>query len=231
MKQGNPTEFQTQDAFDDTLSPVRLNIQSTIHGLLAHRRSPRAFSDRPIEPWKVASLFEAARWSPSCANEQPWYFIIATPDDTVAYRAFYQSLNEGNRRWAAKAPLLVLGLARATFDSSGRPNRHAWYDLGQSVAHLSVQATALGLVVHQMAGFDPEKFKQSYPLREGFEPVVVFTVGYPGKPDELPEDLRTRELAPRTRKPLESFVFTEQWGVPSHHIQQAGTPFLEPSKN
>jgi nitroreductase len=224
-------KFQTDNLTDGRLTPARLNTQSTIHELLANRRSPRAFSEQPVEPRKIASLFEAARWSPSCANEQPWYFIVATPVDTVAYRAFYESLNEGNRRWVTKAPLIALGVARSTFDGTGRPNRHAWYDLGQSVAHLSVQATALGLVVHQMAGFDPGKFKQLYPIPDGYEAVVMFAVGYPGRPDDLPEDLRKREETPRSRKLLESFVFTDRWGTPSCHIPSESVQFPEPSKN
>lgn len=224
-------KFPTENLDAGLLSPARLNEQSTIHDLLANRRSPRAFSEQPIEPWKIASLFEAARWSPSSANEQPWHFVATTPKDETPYKVLLESLSEGNRRWAAKAPLLVLGVARSMYGNSGRPYRHAWYDLGQSVAHLTVQATDLGLVVHQMGGFDPDKFKQHFPIPEGYEPVVVFTVGYPGRADELPEDLRKREQSPRTRKPLESFVFTDQWGVPSHHIQLKSLKFSEPSQN
>jgi nitroreductase len=211
--------------------PARLNTQAAIHELLANRRSPRAFSEEAIEPSKIASLFEAARWAPSSANEQPWYFIAATREDSVAYSALNESLVEGNRRWAAKAPLLVLALTQSTYNRNGQSYRHSWYDLGQSIALLSVQATALGLAVHQMGGFDPRKLKELYPTPEGFDPVVIFAVGYPDQPEILPEDLRKRELAPRSRKPLESFVFSDQWGKPSHHIDSNSLSQSQPSQN
>ncbi len=214
-----------------TPAPQRLNTQAEIHELLASRRSTRAFSREPIEPWKIMSLFEAARWSPSSANEQPWYFIAAIKDDFATYSALLESLSERNRRWASNAPMLVLALAQSTYSRSGQPYRHSLYDLGQSVALLSVQAIALGLSVHEMGGFDPEKFRRVFPVPEGFDPVVIFAVGYPDAPDSLPEDLRARERAPRSRKPLESFVFTERWGKPSHHIQPQSVSSGEPSRN
>jgi nitroreductase len=99
------------------------------------------------------------------------------------------------------------------------------------MAMLSVQATALGLAVHQMGGFDPEKLMQLYPIPEGFTPVIIFAVGYPGQSEKLPEDLQKREQAPRSRKPLESFVFTDQWGKPSPHIQSQSLLQLQPSTN
>lgn len=215
----------------NTTAPQRVDEQAEIHDLLARRRSTRAFSHQPIEPSKIMRLFEAARWSPSSNNEQPWYFIAATREDHSAYSALLESLTERNRRWASNAPVLVLALAQSTYSRSGQPYRHAWYDLGQSVALLSVQAIALGLSVHEMGGFDPEKFKELYPIPEGFDPVVIFAVGYADTPDSLPEDLRKREKAPRTRKPLESFVFTEQWGKPSRHIQTQRIPSEQPSRN
>ncbi len=216
---------------DTTPAPQRLNTQAEIHELLASRRSTRAFSHQSVEPSKIMSLFEAARWAPSSANEQPWHFIVATREDSSTYSALFESLSERNRRWASNAPMLVLAVAQSTYYRSGQSYRHSWYDLGQSVALLSVQAIALGLSVHEMGGFDPEKLRQLYPIPEGFEPVVIFAVGYPDAPDNLPEDLRKREQAPRSRKPLESFVFTIQWGKPSHHIQPQSVSSAQPSKN
>ena len=224
-------KFQNEILNDSIPVPDRLHTQAAIHELLAARRSTRAFSRRPIEPSKIMSLFEAARWSPSSANEQPWYFIAATRESSFAYSALLESLSERNRRWASNAPMLVLALTQSTYGKSGQPYRHAWYDLGQSVALLSVQATALDLSVHQMGGFDPEKFLQLYPIPDGIEPVVILAVGYPEVPQSLPEDLRKREQAPRLRKPLESFVFTDQWGKPSQHIQEQSPSPAQPSRN
>lgn len=223
--------FQTESSSVTNPIPRRLHTQAAIHELLASRRSTRAFSQQSIEPSKIMSLFEAARWSPSSANEQPWYFIAATKEDSLAYSALFESLSERNRRWASNAPMLVLALTQSTYSKNGQPYRHSWYDLGQSVALLSVQATALGLSVHQMGGFNPVKFVQLYPIPEGFEPVVILAVGYPDVPESLPEDLRAREQAPRSRKPLESFVFTDQWGKPSHHIHPQIPSPLQPSRN
>ncbi len=224
-------KFHPEISSDTTPAPQRLNTQAEIHELLARRRSTRAFSHQSIEPTKIMSLFEAARWSPSSSNEQPWYFIAATREDHAAYSALLESLSDRNRPWASNAPMLVLALAQTTYGRSGQPYRHALYDLGQSVALLSVQAIALGLSVHEMGGFDPGKFRELYPIPDGVDPVVIFAVGYADTLDSLPEDLRKREEAPRTRKPLESFVFTEQWGKPSRHIQTQRMPSEQPSRN
>jgi nitroreductase len=198
--------------------PKRLNTRAPLDKLLSDRWSPRAFSTTPIEPAKIVSLFEAARWSPSSANEQPSHFIAATRDDAHVYDAIVESLMEGNRRWAQNAPLLIIGVAQSSYSKTGKPYRHSWYDLGQSIAHLTVQASSLGLAVHQMGGFDTEKARTLLAIPDGFEPVIALAVGYAELPDTLPEDLRHREEAPRTRKPLEELVFTEAWGEPSHHV-------------
>ena len=211
--------------------PDRQDIQAPIHDLIANRRSPRAFSDQPIESAKLLSLFEAARWSPSSANEQPWRFIVASQDDSREFSALADSLMEGNRRWALRAPVLILAMAQTTYTRTGKPNSHAWYDVGQAVALLSMQATALGLAAHQMGGFDADKIRQHLAIPEGFEPVVIVAVGYPGSTVDLPEDLRKREQAPRTRKLLETFVHTGEWGRPSPHIQTSSSRLTQPSTN
>ena len=223
--------FQTEENGLKMDLPVRLDPQAPIHELIANRRSPRAFSEQPIESAELLSLFEAARWSPSSSNDQPWRFIVATKDDSRIFSALVESLMEGNRRWAERAPVLVLALAQSTYSKTGTAYRHSWYDLGQSVAHLSVQATALGLAVHQMGGFDADKARQLLSIPEGFQPVIVFAVGYPSQPSTLPADLRKREQAPRSRKLLQDFVHTEEWGKPSSHIQSQNSLLTEPSTN
>ncbi len=222
---------QTQFHTTDTFAPARLDTQAPIHELLANRRSPRAFSEQPVESDKLLSLFEAARWSPSSANEQPWHFIVATKDDSRVFSALVESLMEGNRRWAERAPVLVLALAQSTYAKTGKPYRHSWYDLGQSVALLSVQASALGLAVHQMGGFDAEKSRQLLSIPQGFEPVIMFAVGYADQPAALPDDLQKREQAPRSRKLLQEFVYTEEWGEPSSHLKTQSSLLTQPSTN
>jgi nitroreductase len=183
-----------------------------IEELLKRRWSPRAFADRPIEPEKLLRLWEAARWSASTANQQPWYFIVATKQDEAEHTRLLSCLRENNQQWASRAPVLMVSVAKLTFDANGQPNRHAFHDVGLAVANLITQATALGLGVHQMAGFYPDRVRELYGVPEGFEPVAGIVLGYPGDPDILPDDLKQRELAPRVRKPLESFVFQGAWG-------------------
>ena len=186
-----------------------------IHDLLRRRWSPRAFSDRRVDPAIMRSLLEAARWAPSSYNEQPWSFIVATKDDPVEFGRLLSCLVEGNIQWAQHAPVLMVSVARLTFEDDGKPNRHAFHDVGLAVANLIVQATALGLVVHQMAGIFPDKIRELYGIPEGYEAVAGIALGYPGDPQSLPEELRKRELAPRERKPLTEFVFSGSWGQTS----------------
>ena len=185
-----------------------------IHELLARRWSPRAFAERPVEPEALRSLFEAARWAPSCNNEQPWRFVVATHDDRTTYDRLLACLAEGNRKWAYRAPVLILSVAHMNFEDDGRPNRHAFHDTGMAAEHLALQATALGLAAHQMAGFDIKKARTDLKIPSGYEPVAMIAVGYPGDPNLLPDYLKQRELNPRERKPVADIAFSGQWGIP-----------------
>jgi nitroreductase len=189
--------------------------QVPVHEVIGRRWSPRAFSPRSVEPEKLQSVFEAARWASSASNEQPWAFIVATKDDPKNYEAMLGVLVDFNRGWANQAPVLILTLAHTQFEKDGRPNRHGFYDLGQAAANLSLQATALDLATHPMAGFDAEAARQRFAVPAGWEPVSVIALGYPGDPDSLNKTLRQRELAQRKRKPLQSLVFSGTWGNPA----------------
>jgi nitroreductase len=183
-----------------------------IHPLLAERRSLRAFSPGAVAPETLGSLLEAARWAPSCMNEQPWSFIVATKENKIDFDRLLGCLLDFNLQWAQHAPVLILSVARLTFAANGKPNRHALHDVGQAMAALTFQATASGLVVHQMAGFDAVKARREFSIPLDHEPVAVAAIGYPGSTDSLPEKLREREVAPRTRKALTDFVFECDWG-------------------
>jgi nitroreductase len=183
-----------------------------IHELLLERWSPRAFADRPVEPEVLRRLFEAARWAPSSYNEQPWAFCVATRDQPEAYARILSCLIEFNQTWARSAPVLMIPVTHLTFERNGQPNRHAFHDVGLAMAQLTVQATAEGLAVHQMAGILPDKAREVLGLPEGWEAVTGVAFGYAGDPATLSEELRKRELAPRTRKPLGAFVFDGAWG-------------------
>jgi len=184
-----------------------------IHPLLQRRYSPRAFSGEPVEEGAIHQLFEAVRWAPSSYNEQPWSFIIATPEEE-SFQMLLDLLNEGNRVWAARAGLLGLAVARKHFSRNGRPNRHAWHDVGQALAYLTFQAMDLGLYVHQMAGFDPDRSRQAFSISEDYEAVTAFAVGYVGDSKQLPENQARSERSPQKRRHQEKFVFRGKWGDP-----------------
>ncbi|MBW4564350.1 MAG: nitroreductase family protein [Mojavia pulchra JT2-VF2] len=188
------------------------NSQYPIDPLLQQRWSPLAFSEKRIEPETLSSLFEAARWAASSYNEQPWHFIFATQDNAEEFNRLLSCLAEGNQVWAKNAPVLMISVAKLHFEKNGKENRHAFHDVGAAVCSLTIQATALGLFVHQMAGFDVSKARELYSIPEGYEPVAAIAVGYPGDLQTLPEQYQQRELAPRQRKPQQTFVFTGTWG-------------------
>lgn len=190
------------------------DAQYPIHDLIKRRWSPRAFSDQPIEAEKLHMLFEAARWAPSSNNEQPWRFIFANRDHELEWNRLLSCLVEANRKWAYRAPVLILSVASLNFEEDATPNRHAFHDTGMAVENLVLQATALGLSAHQMAGFDVEKARADLKIPSGYEPVAMIAVGYPGDLAFLSDRLRERELRPRSRRPLSDWTFAGQWGNP-----------------
>ena len=183
-----------------------------IHDLIAERWSPRAFADRPVEAGKLRQILEAARWAASCFNEQPWSFIMATQDDSETHQKLLECLTEGNRAWAKSAPVLMLSIAKTFFERNHKPNRHGTHDVGLAMGNLSLQATELGLHVHQMAGFDADRARELFKIPAGYDPVAAVAIGYFGDHKDLPESLQERELAPRERKALSDFVFAGEWG-------------------
>jgi nitroreductase len=190
-------------------------VGEPIHEILSHRWSPRAFDSRAVEPEKLRSLFEAARWASSCTNAQPWFFIVTDKhSDPENFQRALECLVELNQAWVKNAPVLAFSVARLNFEN-GKPNRHAWHDVGQASTNLAIEAAHLGLQIHQMAGIDPEKARQTLGVPEGYEVVAGIAIGYPGDPQSLPDALREREVGPRVRKPLDSFVFSGTWGQPS----------------
>jgi nitroreductase len=183
-----------------------------LHMLIRDRWSPRAFSDKLVSPEVLRSLFEAARWAPSSNNQQPWTYIVATKDDPENFDKILSTLVEFNAGWAKHAPVLALSVAQIKVPKDGSPNRVALHDVGSASAQLTFEAVARGLFVHQMAGFDPEKARRVFSIPQDWEPVAAMAIGYPGDPQTLPDRLRDRELAPRTRKPLSEFVIAGTWG-------------------
>lgn len=183
-----------------------------ISDLLKLRWSPRAFSSDAISGDEMARLFEAARWTPSAYNEQPWSFIVARREDEAAFARLLACLHPYNQVWAKRAALLVITATRTKFSLNSEANRTAFYDLGQAVACLSVQATLEGLAVHQMLGIEHDMARDACGVPEPYEVATALAIGRPGDPSNLSEALQQREGAPRTRKPVADFVFAGRWG-------------------
>lgn len=186
--------------------PKSNQIEYQVTDLIEQRRSRRAYSSQPIETEKIHSLFEAARWAPSSMNEQPWSYLYATRDQPELWNKLLDTLNESNRVWAMHAPLLILSMARTTLIRNGAVNGAARYDVGAANAFLSMQATHLGLNVHQMGGYDRQKAIENLNIPETHEPIVIMAVGYLGSTENLSENLKNREVAPRERYTQEFFV-------------------------
>jgi len=125
---------------------------------------------------------------------------------------------EKNQQWARQAPVLMVSVAKLSFERTGKPNRHAFHDVGLAMGNMLVQATVLDLFVHQMAGFSPERVREIYGVPDGFEPVAAIAIGYGGDVGGLPEPFRQQELRERSRKPIKSFVFESRWGEVSHLV-------------
>jgi len=191
-----------------------------IEEVLRRRWSPRAFSTRTVEPEKLRSLWEAARWAPSSFNEQPWHFIVAAKENGADFGRLLSCLSERNQQWARNAPVLMVSVTELNFAKTGKPNRHAFHDVGLAMGNLLAEATALGLFVHQMAGFSSEKVKDLFAVPEGFEPVAGIAIGYGADADKAPEGFKEQESAPRSRKPINTFVFEGSWGKTSPIVSE-----------
>lgn len=198
-----------------TLSAIEVNqikFAPPVQGVLPvfHQRwSPRAFADRAVNAADLHKVFEAARWAASSYNEQPWRFLVGSRGSS-AYQKIFDSLGAFNQAWAAKAPVLILGVAKTTFSHNNAPNRVALYDLGAATSYLTLQAAALGLGTHQMAGFDPEAARKAFGIPEEYTPGAVIALGYQGEPAALANDqLIAHEIEPRARKPLSELVYSE----------------------
>ena len=177
---------------------------------IKRRWSPMAFSGEPVELRKIATLFEAARWAPSCFNEQPWRYVYATKDDGERRMKLESLLGEGNA-WAKEAYLLVIGFAKKTFAKNGKENRFTMHDLGCADGYLVLQAVDLGLISHQMAGFDDKNANALLGVPDDFGPGSMIAVGYPGDPSVLRPEWQTRQSAARSRAEQQTFAFHGTW--------------------
>jgi len=187
--------------------------QQAIHELLANRWSGRAYdASQPVSQAQVVSLLEAARWAPSCFGDQPWRYVFCNKADNMqAWQAAFDCLVPGNQGWAVNAPVLLLICADTLFGHNDKPNKWAAYDTGAATENLCLQATALGLMAHQMGGFDADKARATFNVPERYQILAMVTVGYQAAVEGLSDEDKTRELAARSRKPLEALFFNGVW--------------------
>lgn len=176
---------------------------------IIERWSPMAFDPKPVEEEKILAMFEAARWAPSSFNEQPWRYIYAQKGDTN--RDVLESLLTEGNAWAKNAGVLMISFASKNFARNNKPNYHSLHDTGAASAYLVAQLPSLGLVGHQMQGFDSEHANEKLGVPDDFAPGSMIAVGYYGDHNALKDDWKQREDAPRVRKDLHEIAFNGEW--------------------
>jgi nitroreductase len=190
--------------------------RTPIHELLAARWSGRAFdAGKPVVREQVIALLEAARWAPSCYGDQPWRFIVWNRgEDEAAWQQGFECLAPGNQGWVKDAPLLLLVTADTLFNHNGQPNRWGQYDTGAAAENLCLQAEALGMMAHQMGGFDADKARATFGIPERYIPMAMVAVGHAADPSTFNAEVRERETVPRKRRELGELFFAGTWDKP-----------------
>lgn len=185
-----------------------------INTVAAERWSGRAYdAERSVGREDLIGVLEAARWAPSCSNEQPWRFIICDREiDPEAWERAYECLDAGNKRWTFAAPILGIVCSMTRFSKDNSTNRWHSYDAGQAAVNLALEASARGLMAHQMGGFDADAVRASFLVPEQVTVMAMFALGYQLPLERVPEAMRVRETQPRVRKPLEQIAFAGGWG-------------------
>ncbi len=194
--------------------------QVPIHALIANRWSPRAFdASKPVSQAQIIALLEAARWAPSCFGDQPWRFLVCQKNskqntDADAWQHAFDCLAPSNQTWVKAAPVLMLTCADTLFGHNQSPNRWAQHDTGAAAENLCLQASSMGLSAHQMGGFNADLAREKFAIPAQFTPMAMIALGYAGDPNQLPEEIKQRELAERKRKPLGELFFDGSWSKP-----------------
>jgi len=190
--------------------------EQPIHSILSDRWSSRAYDpDQLVSQESFLSLMEAARWSPSCMGDQPWQFITFHKKDATSWTQALNCLSVGNQNWAMDASILILACARQSFSSNQKPNRWSQYDTGAACENICLQATSLGLVAHQMGGFDVEKSRQLFQIPSQYDLMSFIAIGYPLAIEKISAEALVKEKEARKRKPLREIFYTNQWGEQS----------------
>jgi nitroreductase len=195
-----------------TQDKQQMEVEHPVLDVIRSRWSPAIYSPQPVEPEKLLSILEAARWAPSSYNAQPWSFLVARKEEPAEFARMLSCLVPGNVTWARHVPVLMISVAKLHFDN-GNANRHAFHDIGIATGFLMLQAAALGMLAHGMAGFDAAKARELYGIPDSHEAVAAIALGYLGDEQGAPEELRKRNRH-SPRRTLNRFVFAGRWGEP-----------------
>lgn len=182
--------------------------QYELHDLIKKRWSPRAFSNKKVEEKKVEEIIDAARWSASAFNEQPWRFIYGLKKDII-FNTIYDSLLDGNKVWTKDAAFLIVMLYKENFSSNNKINNYAHHDIGLAAGALTYQALYNDIYIHNMAGFDKSSILASFDLPKDIKPLTIIAGGYLGEADILPENLKNIEISQRTRKSFNELILND----------------------
>ena len=190
--------------------------QMPINKTIAARWSARAFdAQKTVSQEQIIALLEAARWAPSCFGDQPWRFLVWDKNlDAAAWQHALEVIVPNNQIWAKSAPIFVLVCANNLFGHNSTPNRWAQYDTGAAAENLCLQAASMDLMVHQMGGFNSDAAREKFNIPADVTPMAMLAVGYEGDANQLPDELKARELAPRKRKALGELFFNGVWNSP-----------------
>lgn len=185
-----------------------------IHELIANRWSGRAFDqDKLVEKEHLLALIEAARWAPNCFNMQPWRYMIWQRDvNHESWQKAFNCLSKGNQEWAKNAPVLISSSAYSLNPHNQKPNRWWQHDTGAASENMCLQGVAIGLMVHQMGGFDPDALREAFGIPEEYQPMAMIAVGWPAPSDTLSGSLFEREIEERKRNPISEHFFLNEWG-------------------
>jgi nitroreductase len=198
---------------------ITQSIGSSPHpSLIKVRWTAVSFANRTVDASKLLKLLEAARWTSSYGNEQPWSFVVASKEDSLAHERLLSCLVESNVAKARRAPVLILSVVKLNFEAGGARNPYAFHDAGKAIANLTRRAGAVGLLVDQISGFDAVRARELFDIPSGYTPVSVLAIGYPDL-DTAGADPALRGLS-QSRRPLQSLIFTERWGQPSQLLME-----------
>lgn len=200
------------------------DVKYDVHELIRRRRSPYVFDEhKPVERIKILTMLEAARWAPSCFNEQPWRYIVFDSSNPNMARRARACLNDYNF-WATLAPVLILSVAKDVFTYNEHPNRHAQYDTGLASENLMLEAVHQGLVGHQMGGFDAARARREFGIPDNYTPIAMIAIGHPyrGPLDDLSDAVRSAEVETRRRKPMPEIAFDGRWDIPFNEQVSVG---------